>query len=39
MPMGDLEEKYRAFGWNVMSIDGHNMESIMGALKQADLNT
>lgn len=31
-----LPEKWRAFGWNVMEIDGHNMEEILTALDQAE---
>ena len=35
MPLGSLEEKYRAFGWNVISINGNNIKQILGALKKA----
>jgi len=28
-----MEEKWRAFGWNVKSIDGHSFEQILDALK------
>jgi transketolase len=31
-PIGD---KFRAFGWNVLEIDGHDMEAIIGALETA----
>ncbi|MBI4667323.1 MAG: transketolase [Nitrospinae bacterium] len=31
-PIGD---KWRAFGWEVIEIDGHNMESIMDAVDRA----
>jgi transketolase len=31
-PIGD---KFRAFGWNVIEIDGHDMEAIVGALETA----
>jgi transketolase len=31
-PIGD---KFRAFGWNVIEIDGHDMEAIIGALETA----
>ncbi len=27
--------KFRAFGWNVISIDGHNIEEILNALEEA----
>lgn len=35
MPIGDLAEKYRTFGWYVLSIDGNNMEEIQSALAEA----
>ena len=28
-------EKFKAFGWNVISIDGHDFEAIEGAIEQA----
>ena len=31
-PLGD---KWRAFGWNVIKIDGHDMAQILDAFKQA----
>lgn len=31
-----LPEKWESFGWNVIEIDGHNMEEILTALDQAD---
>ncbi len=31
-----LAEKWTAFGWNVVDIDGHDMEQIVTALDQAD---
>lgn len=31
-----LKEKWTGFGWNVLEIDGHNMEEIVWALDQAD---
>lgn len=31
-----LAEKWKAFGWNVIEIDGHNMEEIINALDEAD---
>ena len=34
-PMGDLPEKWKAFGWEVLEIDGHNMEAIVTALDKA----
>lgn len=35
MPYGQLKEKWAAFGWNVVEIDGHNMGAILDALDQA----
>ena len=33
--IGDLEAKWKAFGWDVIVADGHNMEAILAAFKQA----
>jgi len=35
MQVEPLAAKYGAFGWDVMRIDGHNMEQIVDALQQA----
>lgn len=35
MPLGSLSEKYKAFGWDVLEIDGHNFEQIIGSFHQA----
>lgn len=35
MPLGDISEKWRAFGWNVIEIDGHDVEAIASALEEA----
>lgn len=35
MGVEPLDEKWRAFGWNVMVINGHDMEEILGALEAA----
>lgn len=32
----NLQEKWSAFGWYVMEIDGHNVEEIVQALDEAD---
>lgn len=32
-----LVEKWRAFGWHVLEIDGHNMRDILAALDSVDL--
>jgi len=35
MPLEPLEDKYKAFNWHVIGIDGHNMEEIIDAVNQA----
>jgi transketolase len=35
MPIEPLPEKWRAFGWHVIEIDGHNMAQVVGALETA----
>lgn len=35
MPLEDLRGKWESFGWHVLEIDGHNMESIIDAASQA----
>lgn len=35
MPLEPLREKYEAFGWHVLDIDGHNMEEIVDSVEQA----
>lgn len=32
IPLEPLGDKWRAFGWNVIEIDGHDMMAILGAL-------
>lgn len=34
--MAPIADKWRAFGWNVIEIDGHNMEEILTALDAAE---
>ncbi len=36
MDSDPLPEKWRDFGWNVIEIDGHDMEQILAALDRAD---
>ncbi|HLC81129.1 MAG TPA: transketolase [Candidatus Nanoarchaeia archaeon] len=38
MPLESLEQKYKAFNWKVMVIDGNNMAEIIRALKSAQKN-
>ncbi|KKU04235.1 MAG: Transketolase domain protein [Candidatus Woesebacteria bacterium GW2011_GWC2_47_16] len=35
MPLEPLEEKYKAFNWNVIPIDGHNFQEIIDAVEKA----
>ena len=35
MNVDPLVDKYRAFGWEVLSIDGHDMKQVVGALEKA----
>ena len=35
MAVDPLAEKYRAFGWNVLEIDGHDVEALKGAFRAA----
>jgi transketolase len=35
MDVASVEDKFKAFGWHVISIDGHNFEDILGAINEA----
>jgi len=35
MPLDGLKEKYKAFGWHVLEINGNKVEEILDALKKA----
>lgn len=35
MGLEPLSAKFRAFGWHVIDIDGHNLDAIVGALEEA----
>ena len=35
MSVNPIDEKFRAFGWNVMTIDGHDFEAISDAVDAA----
>lgn len=35
MPTNNLADRWKAFGWKVFEIDGHNIEEILGAFKSA----
>lgn len=35
MPLEPLAEKYRAFGWHVIEVDGHNIKNIIDACEES----
>ena len=35
MPLEPLKQKYEAFGWHVLEIDGHNFEEIIDSCNKA----
>ena len=35
MPLGDLAEKYRAFGWHAIDVGGHDFPALLAALDEA----
>ena len=35
MPLGPLREKYEAFNWQVLEVDGHNIEAVIDAVNEA----
>ena len=35
MPLESLREKYEAFRWHVLEVDGHNIEQIIDAVNEA----
>ncbi|MFW6338024.1 MAG: transketolase [Alkalispirochaetaceae bacterium] len=35
MPVEPIDEKFRAFGWKVEKIDGHDMQQVVAALERA----
>jgi transketolase len=37
MPMGSISDKFRAFGWDVLEMNGHNMLDIILTLEKARL--
>lgn len=36
LKLESVKDRWSAFGWNVLEIDGHNIEKIIDALKKAD---
>lgn len=39
MPLEPLADKYKAFNWSVLEIDGHNMQAIIDACHEAEAVT
>jgi len=39
MPLGDLKAKWTAFGWDVLEMDGNDMEDVLLTLKKAQQHT
>jgi transketolase len=35
MPLEPLADKYRAFNWHVLEVDGHNIEQFVDAVNEA----
>ena len=35
--VGNVSDKFKAFGWNVFEIDGHNFNEIFGAIETAKI--
>lgn len=38
MSLGDLDAKWKAFGWNVMHMDGHDFDDIISTIETARKN-
>lgn len=36
MPLEPFADKYRAFNWHVLEVDGHNMQAIVDAYQEAE---
>lgn len=36
MPLEPIKEKYKAFGWEVFEVDGHNMRAFVDACREAE---
>jgi transketolase len=39
LPMGDLKAKWQAFGWEVLEMNGNQMEDVLATLKKAQAYT
>jgi transketolase len=38
MPVEPLPDKWRAFGWKVVEVDGHDMQQVVGSMETAKMN-
>lgn len=36
MPLDDLRAKYEAFNWHVLEVDGHNIQAVINAYREAE---
>lgn len=36
MPLDDLRAKYEAFNWHVIEVDGHNIQAVISAYREAE---
>lgn len=36
MPLDDLKAKYEAFNWHVLEVDGHNIQAVINAYREAE---
>lgn len=39
MPLGDLAEKFRAFDWHALDVDGHDIPAILAAIEECKATT
>jgi transketolase len=39
VPMGSYLDKFKAFGWNALTLDGHNFDEINDTFSKLDLST
>lgn len=39
MDLGSLPDKFKSFGWEVLEMDGNNMEQVVNTLERAKLNS
>jgi transketolase len=39
LPMGDVKKKFEAFGWDVLEMDGGNLDEVIATLEKAKAHT